>query len=70
MVRFRFLPAECSFVCTNKKRCFAVYFCENCATTATTKGKITETPRTAKAVARHKKMADKIVGLISHSTLN
>ena len=43
MVRFKFLLAECSFVCTNKKRCFAVYFCENCATTATTKGKITET---------------------------
>lgn len=70
MVRFRFLPAECSFVCTNKKRCFAVYFCENCATTAGTKGKITEILELQKVVARHKKMTDKIVSLISHSTLN
>ena len=58
------------FVQTQIGICFAVYFCENCATTATTKGKITETPELQKVVALHKNMTDKIVSLISHSTLN
>jgi len=37
------------FVQTQIGICFAVYFCENCATTATTKGKITETQKPAKS---------------------